>query len=256
MFNLKAFVQKLFAKKRRILTVSKFVCGIILLYANHSLAYDIEISNPGAIVADFDYESIKPVLSDLNITATQAVDENGRRYIEASAGSSFVFNIMPSACLDHQRHKQCAGAHFISVFKGKRINLQSVAAFNQQFAFSTAGVLPGGRDAYLGRYEIADYGIPRGNLASSIAGFIYLSERFRSEILTSDVTAARSGFADDLAATRLNQQTSAKMGIVKSMMSLNDLHHVEFERSVEFVKFLLGQDEAAVNKITNTYRGQ
>ncbi|MEO0399267.1 MAG: hypothetical protein AAF224_07555 [Pseudomonadota bacterium] len=210
------------------------------------------ISNPRGMVENFDPEHLGPVLTDLGVAWREERAEDGSRYIQASIGANFTFNIMPTACLNPDRSTGCLGANYLALFKGVGINYQTVAAFNQQFAFSTAGVLPGGRDAYINRYEIADFGIARGNLASSIGSFVYLAERFRNEISASRRTVSAEGYAGDMAATRLNQNAAAGIGHQPLPESVEAMHQAEFERTAEFIRMLVDNEAGATNKISNS----
>ncbi len=59
---------------------------------------------------------------------------------------------------------------------------QSIAEFNQRYAFSRAVIASDGRPA-LQRYITADYGFIRGNLAVNLLVFANQAERFADQVL-------------------------------------------------------------------------
>lgn len=227
--------------------------GVVAIVGIGSVAaQDSEISDPRRNIPDFDAQHLGPVLDDLGVTWQERRTDDGGRYIRASVGTSFAFNIVPSACEDQYELTSCLGASFIALYGGAPLNYQTVSAFNQRYAFTTAGVLPGGRDAFISRYEIADFGIARGNVASSLANFIYLAERFKNEITNGVTTVAQEGYASDMAEASLNQKVALAMGAAPERPTSRALRHrAAFEAVADAVRLLNASDAAPKNKISN-----
>ena len=229
-------------------------CGFLLaalgIPANAG-AQDVEIPDPYVIVENFDIDNIRPLLSDLEMTSDVRQMDNGLRYIHAAVGDKFQFALVPSACADEKAQTGCAGASIVAEFASVNLNQQTVRAFNQKYAFTTAGILPGGNDAYLGRYEIADYGIPRGNIASSLYNFVVLAERFRGEIMQGNRTVSVEGYVDDMSARLLNGRVAAGMGVEQADMAAANRHSVSFERLSETIMLMNASQSAPKNKIRN-----
>ena len=165
--------------------------------------------NPRGVVANFDIERLTPFLTELGVTHAVRTTDGGDPFIVASIGDEISFNIAPTACLN-SNHTRCIGANFI-VFFGGTPNRQTVMSFNQRYAFTSANIVGNGEGAYLLRYEMADYGLPRGNLASSLSAFLHLAALFRAELRERVTTVSAEGYAGDAAARRLNALSLADL---------------------------------------------
>jgi hypothetical protein len=210
------------------------------------------ISNPRGMVTNFDAVNLGGVLTELGIVWQERQTADGMPFIAASVGGSLNLNIVPAACLGADGRSGCVGANFITFYTGGAANPQSVSAFNQKYVFTSAGILSDNSGAYLSRYEIADYGIPRGNVASSILNYYALAQRFRDEIAARTVSA--EGYGDDMSASILNVRSAEAIGIdaaVKGDGSVAGVHQAGFEGTPEIVRKLISADNAPRNKITN-----
>lgn len=210
------------------------------------------ISNPRGMVANFDVVNIGPVLTELGIVWQARQLADGRPFIAASIGAELSFNIVPTACLGADGKSNCVGSNVITLFTGGAPNPQSVSAFNQKYSFTSAGMYPDGSSAFLSRYDIADYGIPRGNIASSLYNYFELSQRFRNEIGTKTVSA--DGYADDMSASALNVEYGKSIGLdvaVATDGTLAAVHQASLEATPELVRKLIASDNAPRNKISN-----
>ncbi len=211
------------------------------------------LQDPYRVLDSFDIYELRILLGELNIASDIKTARNGRRYLQAAYGAKLIFEIIPAACLGPDGDR-CLGANFLARFKGEAPNPQMVTAFNRSFAFSTVGVMPDG-GAYVSRYEIADFGAPRGNVASSLESFIYIAELFRKELETSGATVATVGYAEDQAARRLNRTVSEDFGVVTAVSpSRKALHQIAMEEAPVFVDLLNSEDETPHNKIRNLSR--
>lgn len=210
------------------------------------------ISNPRGMVANFDAVNLGPVLTELGIVWQERQLSDGRTFIAASIGAALNFSIVPAACLSSDGRSNCVGMNVITLFTGGAPNPQSVSAFNQKYVFTSAGMYSDGSSAFLSRYDIADYGIPRGNVASSIYTFFQLAQRFRDEIATKTVSA--DGYADDMSAGALNVSSGKAIGVdvaVVTDSSTAALHQASLEATPELVRRLIASDNAPRNKISN-----
>ncbi len=210
------------------------------------------IANPRGMVANFDTVNLGPVLTELGIVWQERQTPDGQAFIAASIGGSLGFNIVPLACLGPNGKSGCVGANVITFYTGGYANPQSVSAFNQKYVFTSAGIFSDNSGAYLSRYEIADYGIPRGNVASSLGSYMTLAHRFRDEIAANTVSA--DGYIDDLSAGVLNVRSAEAAGIdasVKGDGSMVALHQASLEATPELVRKLIGSPNAPRNKISN-----
>ncbi|MEL6361015.1 MAG: hypothetical protein AAFR21_08000 [Pseudomonadota bacterium] len=216
-----------------------------------AMAADSSIKNPSRIVKNFDPKNIGPVLSDLGIVWQERNTPDGKSFIAASVGANFSFSIYPAACLEDGGKSNCVGTHYVAMYRGSKPNPQTVTSFNQAFPFTSAGVTQNG-SAFISRYEIADYGIPRGNIASSLASFLYLAEVFQGELTTSTKTVAEQGYPEDMSARYLNGRGAQGMGVATNPGSnLGAIHRIAFDEAVNVVRILETQDAAPKNKITN-----
>ncbi|MBB5517291.1 YbjN domain-containing protein [Amphiplicatus metriothermophilus] len=207
------------------------------------------VSNPRGIVANFDPANVGPILTELGAVWQQRQAPDGRPYIAVSAGGELSFNIIPTACQGPD-FTNCVGMNSVVLFAGSGFNHQTVTAFNQRYWFSTAGLAEDGRSAYLSRYEIADYGIARGNVAASILNLVALADIFRDELRTSAQTIAHEGYAEDLSARLLNSRGLAAMAGAAGETPVTR-HQGAMEETAELVRVLLRDRDAPRNKIEN-----
>jgi hypothetical protein len=209
------------------------------------------ISNPRGMVANFDTVNLGPVLTELGVVWQERRTPDGQLFIAASVGGAFNFNIVPLACLG-PNGTGCVGANVVSFFTGGVANPQSVAAFNQKYVFTSAGVFSDNSGAYLSRYEIADYGIPRGNVASSIGSYVALAQRFREEIAAKTVSA--DGYVDDMSASILTVRAAEAVGIDATEQgdgTMAALHLANLGATPELVRKMISSENAPRNKIEN-----
>lgn len=207
------------------------------------------ISNPNGIVKNFDVANIGPIFTEMGAVWQQRQASTGQPYIVVSIGGELVLNVIPTACLG-QNFTGCVGMNTVALFSGGALNYQTVTAFNQKYAFTTAGIAEDGKNAYLSRYEIADYGIPRGNIAASVVNLVVLADRFRHELATSEKTVSLEGYADDLSSRLLNSRALTAFAGPNAVEGVTR-HDVAFEETSELVKTLLSDRDPASNKIRN-----
>lgn len=204
---------------------------------------------PTTLIDYFDADSVGSVLDEMGAVWQARQAANGQPYIEASLAGELNLVIVPTAC-QGAGFTQCVGMNTVSVLTGAGFNPQTVAAFNQRYPFSSVGLWVDGRDAYISRYEICDYGIPRGNVEVSIASLAILAARFREELSTSRMTVSLEGYAGDLSSRYLNEKTLEAFG-GKTAEDKMARHAEAIEESLEFVRAIVRDAGAPRNKVQN-----
>lgn len=214
----------------------------------HAQGNAAPVSNPRTTMASFDAQSVGAVLSELG-AVWQTQEGNGQKYIAANAGGEINFLLVPAACKG-ANNTQCVGLSMVAIFEGGA-NPQTVTAFNYRYAFASAGLDPSGA-AYIKRYEISDYGMARGNLATSILVFIEQAKMLQQELSTARKTVALDGYADDLSAGSLNRNGLAEVyGAEIHAVNPVDQHQIGLDQSADHVKFFISNKSAPRNKIKN-----
>jgi hypothetical protein len=211
-------------------------------------AEELRISRPDEVVRYFNTETIGSVLTEMGAVWQQRIAPDGVPYIAASMAGEVTLNIVPTVC--EENYTQCVGMNTIAFFWGVGFNHQTVTAFNQRYWFATAGVAPDGTAAYLSRYEIADYGIPRGNIAASIYNLKVLAKRFDDQLSTAGRTVALEGYADDLESRNLNTKGLTALAGFSAAQHLSG-HERAMEQTTELIRVLLSDEGAPRNKVQN-----
>lgn len=207
------------------------------------------VANPASAIANFSVQSVGPILNELGVTWEALAADTGQTYINASYQGVVNFRLVPTACRA-AGYTDCVGLSMVSGFTGQA-NQQTVNAFNYRYAFASAGVFPTG-EAYLSRYDICDYGIARGNVATSILVFIQQTAKFADELASASQTVSLEGFADDLAASQLNRQVREDLtGVAINATTPVELHQQGLEETAEVVRHFIADKSAPKNKISN-----
>jgi hypothetical protein len=212
------------------------------------------VSNPRGMVSNFDIANVGPILTEMGAVWQQATAANGQPYLRVSAGGDLVLNVIPTAC-QGQNFTNCVGMNTVALFTGGGLNYQTIAAFNQKYWFSTAGVAPDGDGAYISRYDISDYGIPRGNVAASVLNLVVLADIFRQELSSAGKTVSLEGYADDMAARLLNGRGLQALAGAGALQEVTK-HQIAMEESAEIVTILFKDQSAPTNKIVNINAGR
>jgi len=208
-----------------------------------------KVANPTSTIGNFDPESVGPVLSELGVAWQAQKNDKGQSYIIANAGGVLNFILAPAACRVNGT-SNCTGLNMLSVFDGNP-NPQTVRAFNHRYAFARAGIDPSGA-AYISRYEISDYGMARGNLATSIQVFVIQAVALGKELDTARRTVSLEGYADDLAAKELNRQGLSDItGVEIHATNPIDRHQQGLEDSAIALRRFILDKSAPRNKIDN-----
>ena len=217
--------------------------------AGASVQEEPSVSNPTARIAAFSVETVGPVLNELGIAWQAQTTAGGQTYIAATVGGVLNFLLAPTACRDADGG-DCVGLNMMAIFEGNP-NPQTVRAFNYRYAFASAGIDPSGA-AYLSRYELADYGIARGNVATSVMVFVNQVAMFANELDTAQRTVSLEGYADDLASSSLNRQVRETLtGVKLQPVNAVERHRLGLEDSAEAVRLFIRDQAAPRNKIEN-----
>lgn len=166
----------------RLLTIFITVISMFAGLSASVTAQDAEsevISQPGVPILNFDVENLGPILNEMEYLWQARQSPDGRPFILVNAQGETVFVLSPLACRGNA-FTDCVGLQFISVFEGEA-DLSQVRAFNNRYPVANLGVNEIG-NAYLNRYDIADYGIARGNVATLISTFATLSQIYRDTV--------------------------------------------------------------------------
>ncbi len=213
-----------------------------------ALAQPAPVANPTDVIASFDAQTVGSVLNELG-AVWQAQEANGQNYIAANAGGEINFLLVPAACKG-ANNTQCVGLSMVAIFEGDA-NPQTVTAFNYRYAFASAGLDPSG-SAYIKRYEISDYGMARGNLATSMLVFIEQAKMLHSELSTARRTVAFEGQSDDLSARALNRDGLSDIyGAKIHAANPIDAHQNGLDDTARQVEFFIENKSAPRNKIKN-----
>ena len=210
------------------------------------------IANPRSSIDNFDTGTLLPILLEMGLQAELRQTPQGQAFIAVNhPASNLSFNVIPAACQTNGV-ADCIGLTTLALFSGRAVNAQTVMAFNERYYFTTAGKPSSGDGAFILRYDIADYGIPRGNVAASVLNFLSLALNFNNEISNSNSTANQIGYSDDLSAKFLNNRSLTEMsGEVPATTSPMKAHQISFEETPEIVLQMLREESAAHNKISN-----
>ena len=211
------------------------------------------VKNPGAPLTSLHAEAVIPVLKEMGLAYQGATLPNGQKVILATAPNGLKFQITPTAC--DEAGSRCKGLNMLALFS-TRAQERVVSAFNYRYAFVSTGLDDSGV-AYISRYDIADYGMPRGNLAVSIQTYLSLASLFDRHLFEATNTVSLDASDGDLAAHGLNMQQVLADSALSDTLGLSFAsHEVSFERLTDAVDTFLRADAVAPGRIVNEVRGR
>lgn len=233
---------------KKSICVAAAISTMAAMTSMSATAQQSPVSNPTEAISAFDPETVGSVLNELG-AVWQAQQGNGQTYIAANAGGEINFLLVPAACKG-ANNTQCVGLSMVAIFEGAA-NPQTVTAFNYRYAFASAGLDPSGT-AYIKRYEISDYGMARGNLATSVLVFIEQAKMLQSELSTARRTVALEGQSDDLSSRALNRGGLTEMyGAEIHAANPIDAHQIGLDDAADQIKYFIETKSAPRNKIEN-----
>lgn len=207
-----------------------------------------QIRNPSAPLTSLHAEALIPVLSQMGLQYEGATLPNGERALLVTTQGGTRFQITPMAC---DRSSRCRGMHFVSMFETSA-DPRTVAAFNDRYAFVSAG-MSDGDVAYLARYEIADFGMPRGNVAVSIEVFLETADLFTEHLRNAATGLRQEPDGSDLSANGLNMGSlmrSVSLGSAQRQAVPHD-HAVSFEATHDIVDTFVRAEAIYPGRIVN-----
>ena len=241
--------------------ITKLVAGTVLaaglgfgalvsqsMAQSNPLANEI-ITGAGKPVANFDVQNVIPILQEMGLSIEGRTDDSGNKLLLAQASSGLRFALIPVAC-QNGANSGCVGMNMLALFP--QAPQRDVNSFNYRYAFVSAGVHPTNSTSYVSRYMIADYGIPKGNIASNIYNFIALAEQFSKVVNDARQTVSLESDPDDLAAYSLNLAAAQADPMANMMLGETiSIHQVGMEKTADQVAMLARADKADPGKIIN-----
>lgn len=207
-----------------------------------------KIRNPSASLTSLHAEALIPILSQMGYQYEGATLPSGEKVLLVTTNTGMRFQITPMAC---DRSRRCRGMHLVTMFQTD-VDRRTVMAFNDRYAFVSAG-LSSDDTAYLARYEIADYGMPRGNVAVSIEVFLETASLFTDHLEAATGKLRQPPQAGDLAANGLNM--GRLMQSVSIDASPRDFvphpHALSFEETNDIVQTYVRAETIYPGKIVN-----
>ena len=211
------------------------------------------VKNPGAVLTSLHAEAIIPVLAELGLAYQGASLPNGQKVVLAEAPNGLKFQITPTACTEGS--ERCKGLNMLALFQ-TRAQDRVVSAFNYRYAFVSTGLDESGV-AYISRYDIADYGMARGNLAVSIQTYLYMAGLFDRHLYEATNTVSLDADPADLSAHGLNMAQVVADGALSESLGLTAAsHEVSFEAITDAVGTFVAADALAPGRIINEVRGR
>ena len=138
-----------------------------------------QISNPTGLVYDLSADSLMPLFTEMNMSPEKFQTDDGKSYIvltEPDSGLTIV--AIPEACTSGK----CIGVNFVVIFSDSTLANDRITYFNSTFSFVKVVKSEESNRVEVYRYEIADFGIPRGNLRESVMNLVALSKKVRAEL--------------------------------------------------------------------------
>jgi len=120
---------------------------------------------------------LMPLMTELNLSPEYRTRDEGEDYLFLTdADSGLSFYAVPSACTDGK----CVGIEFLVPLSNRQISSEAVDKY-KKISFIKVNNMEADNYVSVSRYEIADYGIARGNLQASIENLLVLAKRVREE---------------------------------------------------------------------------
>ncbi|NNU15952.1 hypothetical protein HK107_06400 [Parvularcula sp. ZS-1/3] len=215
---------------------------------SNALGTSGKIRNPSQTLPSLHAEALIPVLKQMGLGYEGATLPGGEKAILVQTAEGVRFQITPMAC---DRSNRCRGMHLVTMFETE-VDRRTVAAFNDRYAFISAG-LSSDRLAYLARYEIADFGMPRGNVAVSIEVFLETAGLFAEHLQKAQPGLKKEPHGSDLSANGLNMS-----GLMRSVstgfaprVAMPHSHALSFEETTDIVETFVRAEKLYPGRIVN-----
>ena len=138
--------------------------GLALITQNAAVAAPVDAHQ---IVASFTLENLATAAAGVGYKFEALADSNGTKALGVTAPDGLKFIAQPSAC-QKPGQQSCAGLTIFALWSGATPS-DLLDRFNLHHTFTS--VFNATSNTILQRYEIADFGIPIGNVASNFANF-------------------------------------------------------------------------------------
>lgn len=125
------------------------------------------LENPNEIVNGYSATALTPILDALGRTYTIQTSDDGIQYLEVNSEQGLPYLMIPAACGDTGT---CLGLKITATFsQGVPPGLIMLYDYNQDFV--SAGLNPDTGETFVTRYELSQFGTPKGNIVSSLVNF-------------------------------------------------------------------------------------
>jgi hypothetical protein len=218
-------------------------------------ALDIQdrIRNPSAPLTSLHAEALVPILRQLGLSHEGAILPGGEKILRVTTPHGARLQLIPMSCDAPER---CRALHILSLHEANS-NRRQTQAFAMRYAFLSAGTGSDGT-AFLSRYELADFGIPRGNLATSLLTFIKMMARFEDLLGRPAEALTQAPLASDLSAFDLNKRALAQHLPAKAIEDALPLHPHDqgFEATSRMVETFIRAEKIYPGQIVNRPAGR
>lgn len=215
---------------------------------SNALGTSGKIRNPSSPLTSLHAEALVPIIEQMGFDYEGATLPGGEKALLVTAQNGTRFQVTPMAC---DRSRRCRGMHLVTMFEAD-VDSRTVAAFNDRYAFVSAG-MSNDRVAYLARYEIADFGMPRGNVAVSIEVFLETAELFTEHLRKATPGLKQAPDGSDLSANGLNM--SGLMRSVSTGFAPREVmphgHALSFEETHDIVDTYVRAEKLYPGSIIN-----
>jgi len=134
--------------------------------------------DPHTMLSTFTVENLMSTAAALQYQAEPLQDSEGHKAIGIIASNGVKMIAQPTAC-QQPNQGQCYGLSIFGIFNdsnGTKPPVEALNYFNAYRSFTKA--YSDTDNVYLSRYEIADFGIPMGNVASNMTNYAAVAETF------------------------------------------------------------------------------
>jgi hypothetical protein len=149
--------------------------GIALAVGNTAFAAG---PDPRSMLNSFTQENLLAAAAAMQFQASPLQDAEGHKAIAVTALNGIKFIAQPTAC-QKPNQVDCFGLSIFGLFNdpsGAKPPVEALNYFNGYRSFTKA--YSDSDNVYLARYEIADFGIPMGNVMSNFGNFASIGETF------------------------------------------------------------------------------
>lgn len=147
----------------RTLVAAVIVCVGLAGSGQQALA----LSEPQKILSGFYLPDMQNIGTEMGLTNEVVEGQDGSVLLRYITPEGYQFLVSPEV-FDGDR---CIGLQMVAFFGNSQgVPLEALNFFNYTHAFTQVYSYDGG--LFLTRYIIADYGVPKGNVASNIANFV------------------------------------------------------------------------------------